>query len=120
MHYCRQASVDTVARINLQPKEKVVWLLVRPNNLDNNARKCDLTNNDTIPNAVEQIEAGFFVNIAFFIPFVEIHLEKFEYVHLTNYQGKIAALSNDSCDEGVEIEAIKNMLRMQLFFINIF
>ena len=31
---CVEASVDAIARINLQPKEEVVGLLVRPNDFN--------------------------------------------------------------------------------------
>ena len=48
-----QACVDTVARINLQPEEEVVRLLIGPNDFNDDAGESDLRDNNTVPDFVE-------------------------------------------------------------------
>ena len=67
-----ETSVDTVAGVNLQPEEEVIGLLVRPNDLHNDARKRNLTDYHAVPDAVEQVEASLIVYVSLLLLLAEL------------------------------------------------
>lgn len=100
--------------------EKEVVLAVAPNYFNDYAAKCDLRNDDAIPDSVEEQEPWFVVYGSPFLFVVVVHLDSFEDVSEPNNDGQVATLSNNGCQQCFKIKPVKDVLRIEFFLINIF
>lgn len=96
----------------MEPEEKVIRLLIRPNNFDYNACESDLTYYDTVPNTVKQIKPRSIMYVSLVLTLVEIHLEELEDVDKSDNKRKIAAFPHNGRNQSIKIKPIKNSLRM--------
>lgn len=119
VQYCCQARVNAVARINLEPKEEIIRLLVGPDDFNDDAGEGNLTDDHAVPYAVEEVEASPLMNIPSILPFIEIHLEEFEDVDLADDEGEVTTLSDNSGDQCIKVKSIENVFCVQLFFVYI-
>lgn len=100
--------------------EKEVVLAVAPNDFHDYAAKCDLRNDDAVPDSVKEQEPWFVVYSSPSLFVIVVHLDSFEDIGEPNNDGQVATLPNNGGHQRFKIEPVKNVFRIEFFLIDVF